>query len=554
MYNYGARCLICYRSNPVIRGSAQLVFGKKKIELVLPPIQSDLEPSLTGSHVQQSDLGTVIHWSSRPTVRSGNSHSLVVTSTVRRGTVISGRHVHSKTWEQSLTGRHVHTVRQGNTHSLVFTSTVRPGTVILWSSRPYSQTLNSHPLVVTYEQRQLVVFSPLETVAIAMPSYFVLFCLTLLTIVPLCSMAGQTLTESTISMLLVTGENATAEVLDQQQNGDVITPQDRENIALLCTVLQPFLLFFGTFGNVMTVIIHKSTTQTSPMSVFFIVLALADLTLLYSNCFVAWIYFTFHFDIATINHVSCKLVMLLSYVSGVLSAWTLVAMTVQRAVCVLWPHRANVLCTVGKSKVIVISMSIFIAGIHAHMLYGIRVTIKPGYLLCGLSDEYISFFNSVWSWVDLLIFCILPWLCLSISNSLLVWKLKVSVREAEASLGSGQVDKATDRKKKATSITVTLIAVSFTFLICTFPMSFAQVLVFIAWLSGSLKAIFATRGFYYIQHISRQLWYINSCLNFYIYCLTGSKFRREAKQIFSCLFQDLDTCLQTGRLSLCREV
>ena len=352
-------------------------------------------------------------------------------------------------------------------------------------------------------------------------------------------MAGQTLTESTISMLLVTGENTTREIFDQQQNGDVITPHDRENIALLCAVLQPFLLVFGTFGNVMTVIIHKRTAQTSPMSVFFIVLALADLTLLYSNCFIGWIYFTFHFNIATLSHVSCKLVMFLSYVSGVLSAWTLVAMTAQRAVCVLWPHRANVLCTVGKSKVIVISMSLFMAGIHAHLLYGFRVNSKPD-PLCGLSSEYISFFNSVWAWVDLCIFSVLPWLCLAISNSLLVWKLKVSVREAEVSLGSGQADRITDRKKKATSITVTLVAVSVTFLLCTFPMSFTQVLIFIAWLNESLKSIFKSRGFFYTQHISRQFWYLNSCVNFYVYCLTGSKFRREAKQIFSCLFQNLD--------------
>ena len=37
--------------------------------------------------------------------------------------------------------------------------------------------------------------------------------------------------------------------------------------------------------------------------------------------------------------------------------------------------------------------------------------------------------------VDMLIFSFLPWLCLAISNSLLVWKLKASVREAEVQPG-----------------------------------------------------------------------------------------------------------------------
>ena len=376
---------------------------------------------------------------------------------------------------------------------------------------------------------------------IVMSSYFVLFCFTLLTILPYCSVTGQTLTESTTSMLLVTGENRTVEVFDQQQDGDAITARDRENIALLCTVLQPFLLVFGAFGNVMTVIIHKRTTQTSPLSVFFIVLALADLTLLYSNCFIAWIYFIFRVSIHTLSDVSCKLVMFLSYVSGVLSAWTLVAMTAQRAVCVLWPHRANVLCSVGKSKVIVMCMSIFIVGIHAHILYGMVVRIsKTGGKFCNMLPEYRTFFDSVWSWADLLIFSVLPWLCLVIGNSLLVWKLKVSVREAEVSLGSGQADRITDRKKKATSITVTLITVSIAFLLFTFPLSFCLTLIFIGWLNGSLSSLYSSRAFYYTQVIGRQCWYTNSCINFYVYCLTGSKFRREAKQIFSCLFQDLE--------------
>ena len=375
---------------------------------------------------------------------------------------------------------------------------------------------------------------------IAIPSHCVLFCFTLLTIVPLCSVTGQTLTESTISMLLDTGENTTVEVFDQQQNGDVITPQDEETVDLVGKVLNPFLLLFGTFGNVMTVIIHKRTTQTSPLSIFFLVLALADLTLLYSNCFIAWIYHTFHFGIIQINNVSCKLLSFLVYVSGVLSAWTLVAMTAQRAVCVLWPHRANILCSVGKSKVTVMSMGLFIAGIHAHMLYGFSLEIRNDVEQCGLLPEYATFFRKVWNWVDMFIFCVLPWLCLAISNSLLAWKLKVSVREADISLGSRQADRINDRKKKATSITATIIAVSIAFLMLTFPMSFIQLLVFIGWLNGSLSSLFSSRTFYYASHLSRLSWYMNSCINFYVYCLTGSKFRREAKQVFSCLFQDLD--------------
>ena len=136
------------------------------------------------------------------------------------------------------------------------------------------------------------------------------------------------------------------------------------------------------------------------------------------------------------------------------------------------------------------------------------------------------------------IFCLLPWLCLGISNSLLVWKLKISVREAEVSLGSDQADKINDRKKKATSITVTLVAVSSAFLILTFPMSFMQILNFVHWLNGTLYTMNKSYAHYYTGEISYPLWYANSCINFYVYCLTGAKFRREAKQILNCIFHE----------------
>ena len=352
------------------------------------------------------------------------------------------------------------------------------------------------------------------------------------------SVNGQTPGESMVSVSLKLQENTTDDVTDQEEKVDVITPHDREKMALVHKVTSPPLLVVGTFGNVMTIAIHKRTILTSPLSMFFIVLAMSDLGLLYSNCFISWIFAVFNFNIAAQNSVLCKIYVFTLYVSGVLSAWTLVAMTAQRAVCVLWPHRANVLCSVGKSQVIVLSMTLFILIIHAHLLYGYDVETSGGLIICGPVKDYTPFVYEIWSMVDMLIFSLLPWLCLAVCNSLLVWRLKVSLREAKVSLGSGQADRINDRKKKATSITVTLVAVSCAFLILTFPLSFIQILNFIFWTSGSIEVLNSSRASYYAAQISFPLWYLNSCINFYVYCLTGSKFRTEAKQMLCCLFHE----------------
>ena len=353
-----------------------------------------------------------------------------------------------------------------------------------------------------------------------------------------CSVNGQKLNQSTVSVSLEPEDNATMASSDKQPSGGLITPQEKEKIKLLKKIIYPFLILLGMFGNVMTIVIHKRTALTSSMSVFFLTLAASDLVLLCATCFTGWINIVFQINITALNNVLCKLVLFLIYVSGVMSAWTLVAMTVQRAVCVLWPHRANVLCTVGKSKVIVVSMVLFIAVIHTHILYGMYVDMHDGRVRCVLRINYEPFFQEIWNWVDMLIFSFLPWLCLAVSNSLLVWKLRLSLREAKLSLGSGQEDAINDRNKKAKSISITLIAVSTAFLLLTFPMSFHQIISFMFWINGSIRSLRSSRIVYYVHQIGRPLWYANSCINFYIYCLTGSKFRREAKQILRCMLHD----------------
>ena len=352
------------------------------------------------------------------------------------------------------------------------------------------------------------------------------------------SVNGQTLNQSTVSVSFETDYNATMAASDQQPSGTLITLQEKEKIILSHKIIWPFLIVFGTFGNVMIIVIHKRTALTSSVSVFFLTMAASDQVAIFVTCLKGWIYFVFHFDLSDQGDTLCKLIYFFLYVSGVLSAWTLVAMTAQRAVCVLFPHRANVLCTVGKSKAIVMLMVVFIAAIHTHLLYGLSIRMYKGHESCVMLKAYSSFFYEIWSWVDMCIFSLLPWLCLAVSNSLLVWKLRLSLREAKLSLGSSQADRINDRKKKATSISITLIAVSTAFLVLTFPMSFYHILAFIAWMNGTLSTLSSSRVAYYIHHISYPLWYSNSCINFYIYCLTGSKFRREAKQILRCMFHD----------------
>ena len=326
-----------------------------------------------------------------------------------------------------------------------------------------------------------------------------------------------------------------------------------------------FIFLLGIFGNVMTIVVFRSADVMPSMSVYFITLAGSDLLSLFVNTLNKWMYYTFDTAIITFHTLSCKIVVWLIYVTGVLSAWILVAMTVQRAVCVVWPHRANILCSTRNSKAIALSMTLFVAVIHCHLLYGLDVvnfshsshvtnttavtingsthtnnaipTFHDGthtVAVCLVMREYVDFYFSVWSCVDLLIFSVLPWLCLVVSNSVLLWTLNVSIRQAQHSLGSAHTDGFSGRKKQASSMTVILFVVSMVFIILNLPMSCVQILTFYLHNTGSLDNVSQSKLFAYFYEISLALWQTNSAVNFYIYCLTGTKFRRELKKIFRC--------------------
>ena len=89
-----------------------------------------------------------------------------------------------------------------------------------------------------------------------------------------------------VSVSFESEDNATMVASDQQPSGILITAQEKEKLALSRKIIYPFLVLFGTFGNVMIIVIHKRTALTLSMSVFFLTLAASDLMLLCANCFI----------------------------------------------------------------------------------------------------------------------------------------------------------------------------------------------------------------------------------------------------------------------------
>ena len=297
----------------------------------------------------------------------------------------------------------------------------------------------------------------------------------------------------------------------------------------------PIIIILGTFGNVMTIVIMRRTsTGDSVTNIFFTALAVTDLISLYGTAIPNWMSDTFHLDFSTFSSAACKTYTWVATGSGTVGAWILVLLTLHRATAVVWPHRVNVLCTRRKACLVIGVITVLLAALYSHYIYGYDLLLRnnsTGPKCYYVSAEYLHFVDSVFTYIELLIFCVVPFSCLALSNSILVWKLTVSVREARQRLTPGNTEQFVTRNKAANSVTLTVIIVSMTFIILTLPNGLYLIVFFPLFDFETLRGY--AKALMYNTIIFLML-YCNMAVNFYLYCLTGKRFRQEFYNILRC--------------------
>ncbi|XP_076443928.1 sex peptide receptor-related protein 2-like [Babylonia areolata] len=314
-------------------------------------------------------------------------------------------------------------------------------------------------------------------------------------------------------------------------------------VYLIWRVGPPIALLLGVFGNLMIILIMRRFSDSS-LTIFFQVMAWSDLLLLTVGLLPIWLREVFGtMLIEELGSVPCQLCKVVKYTAGVVSPWMLVALTLQRAASVLWPHRLGAVWTRGKSRAVAAVVVVVFFLMHCHFFYGWALDKErcKSYLFdcCSIavSQSYGWFFLVVWPWIDLFEFCLLPFLLLVISNCVLLWTLVGSVRTGKHL--PVQQAAQDSRQKKISSLTVTLLSASVSFLLMTTPITvYFLVEAFVGAAVMNKEPIVQAR-FMVFWAASNVLWYSSSSINFYLYCLTGTRFRAEFQHLMSRVFHPL---------------
>ena len=319
---------------------------------------------------------------------------------------------------------------------------------------------------------------------------------------------------------------------DNDQHGGYVDAKE-----CIWKIVPPIIVSLGTFGNGLIIVVLLEQIGTlSSTGIYLLSLAFSDLMILYLGPVRQWIMYMWNVDIRVLSDAGCMTSLFFTYFSFHLSSWLLVAVTIERVISVVLPHKVKFACTTVKAGSIVLITVVCFAAFNAHFFYGfglkkVSTNIKVNRLCAPLYKNYAAFVYDILPWLDFAIVFALPFIILLTGNILIIASLKRRTHNRRR-LG------ATLTEKEGHSITTMLIMLCVVFFICLTPANIYFILL--PYLRASALELpksdmLRRRDFLIFMHAVVSCFnYINSTTNFMLYCLSGSRFRAEVLHLFTC--------------------
>ena len=302
-------------------------------------------------------------------------------------------------------------------------------------------------------------------------------------------------------------------------------------------LVPPIVVILGTFGNVLTIVVLlRQFKNLSSTAVYLMTLAFSDLMILYLGPIRQWIQYIWDIDVRLLTDAGCRTSLFFTYFSFQLSSWLLVAVTIERVISVMLPHKVKLGCTTMKAGITVLITIVCLAALNAHYFYGYKMTHNPSNprapIVCGpYYDDYKEFVYDIWPWVDFAISFAVPFIIMTVGNTLIIVSLKRQTQRRRK-MGISQTE------KEGRSITVMLILLCVIYFICLTPytiffivLPYARKEAFKLPYSEMLKRM---EMLIFVHAVVSCFSYINSATNFLLYFLSGSRFRAEVRHLFTC--------------------
>ena len=290
--------------------------------------------------------------------------------------------------------------------------------------------------------------------------------------------------------------------------------------------LPPLIVAIGTVGNFLTLVtVTSRQCKKSSFTVYLGALAIFDTLVLYTVGTQMWMRLVFGVNIADLGTFMCKWYFFTSFLFPQTSSWLVVALTVERTVGTYFPLQYKLINRPRTGLLCVAVIFVFLLCLNSHLLYGSEMKDFGNVTLCYFFDDsYADFFFYYWARVDFCVYCILPITFIITANVATVLRVIKSVRSGIRASSSASPDSIRQRTRYLLMVTLT---VSITFVVLASPLSFWVALA--PFVVEDLNTLTSQETI--LESVFYFLLFLNHSLNFFMYMVSGPRFRKELKAV-----------------------
>ncbi|XP_064612607.1 delta-type opioid receptor-like [Liolophura sinensis] len=277
----------------------------------------------------------------------------------------------------------------------------------------------------------------------------------------------------------------------------------------------------GLLGNVAALLTITRMKPFSSVLVYIGCLAVSDIIYLT----VKLVYEQMRNKLKYLGTFGCGPLLFCLHWTGKTSHWIILFMTVDRLIAICFPFKVSAVSTKKNVTLAMISLALFQAGVNCHYFFSNQETFRGGGITCTTKPEFKDFRTKT-VWVFFTLSSIIPCGGVLLMN-LVMGAIMIHTSRTTAKLTEDE--KMTGVSRQTRKVTLMLMTVSVAFLVLVTPGP-----VFYLYLTyWNYRASTEQTALYYLLRETVNA-FINAdhAINFFLYFLSGTKFRTSFLAIF----------------------
>ena len=160
------------------------------------------------------------------------------------------------------------------------------------------------------------------------------------------------------------------------------------------------------------------------------------------------------------------------------------------------------------------------------------ISSNTGKIVCNAYGKAIkNVYGQMYYWLSFTLNFALPFVLLLMMNTVIIHTLRKRSEKIKRRPGGQGQSEGESMKNTERQITVMLLLVTFGFLILSTP---GYIMVFYTNYIDVRKSAHTFAGYYLFYNVGQKTFYSNYGINFFLYVISGRKFREDLIKLFSC--------------------